>query len=237
MAVPNPARATRSSATPSAAGISSLTLRPYQLDALSAVEEAEIMTTGLVAVALEPAQVDEPSLQVVANEFSGPRTSAAVPASSAPSETEIAPLQGSQEIMEPPGARPSESRQACLRGKMVTTETASPGFVRFQTRAAKSRTTVVVHVVKSHRINGQPRQKLIAYIGTIPGDDIFLPSARRRFRARAAARLEQFAPEIRQRFEDAIAARIARPPAEQSLAQKIEAARARALARATSRAS
>lgn len=187
------------------------------------------MTTDLAsAVALEPAQVDlEPSLPVAANELSGPRTSAAVPASSAPNETEISSLRGVQERTEAPGTSPSESlplRQAC---KMVTTETASPGYIRFQSRT----TTLVVHVVKSLRINGQPRQKLIAYIGTIPRDDIFLPSARRRFWARAAARLERFAPEIRQRFEDAIAARIARPPAKQSLTQVIEAARARSRAK------
>ena len=90
--------------------------------------------------------------------------------------------------------------------------------------------TLVAIAVESRRIGGQPRQRLVQYVGSIRLDDVHLPSARREFWDRAAVRLAQFAPEARQRLEDAITAKIPRPPAEEpalSLAQKITAACAR----------
>ena len=87
--------------------------------------------------------------------------------------------------------------------------------------------SLVVSIAESRWADGQPRQRIVQYVGTIRIDDVHLPSARREFWDRAAERLEQFTPEARQRFENVIAAKIARPPAEPSFAQKIEAARAR----------
>jgi hypothetical protein len=159
-----------------------------------------------------------------------------------PGEAEIVVLRGALARTEAPSVSSSGSRSpSALRGG-VTTKT-SPGFVRFQIRTARAPrprlgqnprklplTWLVVRVVKSQRIGGQPRQRLVQHLGSIRRDDIHLPGARRRFWAGADARLAGFSPEIRHRFEDAIATRIPRPPAEEpglSLAQKIGAARAR----------
>jgi hypothetical protein len=82
-------------------------------------------------------------------------------------------------------------------------------------------------------MGGQPRQRLVQYLGSIRLDDVHLPSARREFWDRAAVRLAQFTPEARKPLEDAIAAKIPRPPAEEpglGLAQKLAAAQQRMLA-------
>ena len=76
---------------------------------------------------------------------------------------------------------------------------------------------LVVRVVKSERINGQPRQYLVQHLGSIRPADIHLPGARRRFWDRVDDRLAVFPLEVRRRFEDAIEARISRPPAEDGL--------------------
>jgi hypothetical protein len=96
----------------------------------------------------------------------------------------------------------------------------------------------VAVIVESHRAGGQPRQHLVQYVGSIRLDDLHLPSARREFWARAAVRLAQFTPEARKRLEDAIAAEIPRPPAEEPgrrLAQKLAAAQQRMLAARTTK--
>jgi hypothetical protein len=92
---------------------------------------------------------------------------------------------------------------------------------------------LVAVIVESRRVGAQPRQHLVQYVGSIRLDDLHLPSARREFWDRAAVRLAQFTPEVRQRFEAAIAAKIPRPPAEEpglSLARKLAAAQQRMLA-------
>jgi hypothetical protein len=205
----------------------------------------DIMTTDLAsAVALEPTQVD---LEPVANEFSGPRTSAAASPSTASSGIEISSLSGSAARVEPPGPRPSGSRPSAASRGMVTTRTSSTGFIRMQIRTSRPPrprlgpatrrlplTTLVVTVVRSARINGSPRLKLVAYIGSIRVDEANVPAARRRFWDRAAERLEQFTPEAREKFEQRISAKIPRPPAELAaarLAKAIEEARARSRAR------
>src|SRR5260370_34100573 len=73
---------------------------------------------------------------------------------------------------------------------------------------------LVAIVVESQRMGGQPRQRLVQYVGSIRIDDVHLPSARREFWDRAAVRLAQFTPEDRQRFENAIGIKIPRPPVE-----------------------
>jgi hypothetical protein len=97
---------------------------------------------------------------------------------------------------------------------------------------------LVAIVVESQRMGGQPRQRLVQYVGSIRIDDVDLPSARRKFWDRAAVRLAQFTPEARKRLEDAIAAKIPRPLAEEpglSLAQKLAAAEQRMLAARTTK--
>jgi len=87
---------------------------------------------------------------------------------------------------------------------------------------------LVVRIVRSERINGQPRLKLVAYIGSIRRDAIDLQGAHRRFWDRAAERLERFTPEIRAKFEQSIEAQIPRPPAEAAASRAagiLEAAR------------
>jgi hypothetical protein len=94
---------------------------------------------------------------------------------------------------------------------------------------------LVVRVVKSERIGGgQPRQRLVQYLGAIRRDDIHLLSARRKFWAGADARLAAFSPDIRSRFERAIEARIPRPTDDEEAALRarhLAAARARLAAR------
>lgn len=114
-------------------------------------------------------------------------------------------------------------------------------FVRFEHRTnvgAHSRHTrsrrlerpwssLVVGIAESRRVDGRPRQQFVAYVGTIRADEVHVPSAARGFWTRAAERLEQFTPEAREKFEQSIAAKIPRPPADLSLAHQIEAARGR----------
>lgn len=125
-------------------------------------------------------------------------------------------------------------------------------FVRFERRlnvGAHSKHTrsrrlkrpwpsLVVGILEARRVDGRPQQKLVAYVGTIRSDEVNFPAVSRRFWVRAAARLAGFSPEIRQRFADAIAAKIPRPPAEEpglSFAQKLAAARQRLLAARTTK--
>ncbi len=101
--------------------------------------------------------------------------------------------------------------------------------------------TLIAIVVESKRIDGRPRQSLVAYLGCIRVADLDLPSARRKFWTRADVGLEQFAPEDRGRFEAALAARVPRPPAEPrrpvTMTEAIAAARARMQALKTAQAS
>ena len=116
-------------------------------------------------------------------------------------------------------------------------------FVRFERRThvgAHSKHTryrrleqpwssLVVCIVESRRIDGRSsRQKVVAYLGTIRCVDLNVPSACRRFWDGVAERLAEFSPQDRQRFENAIAARISRP----SLAEVLKATKDRMLARA-----
>ncbi len=90
--------------------------------------------------------------------------------------------------------------------------------------------SLVVSIAESRWVDGRPRQKIVAYVGTIRTDEVNVPSARRRFWDRASERLEQFTPEAKKRIEESIAARIQRPPAAEpdlSLAQQLAAASAR----------
>jgi hypothetical protein len=65
-------------------------------------------------------------------------------------------------------------------------------------------------------MGGQPRQRLVQYVGSIRLDDAHLPSARREFWDRAEVRLARFTTEARTRLEEVIAAKIPRPPAEEA---------------------
>jgi hypothetical protein len=159
----------------------------------------------------------------------------AVPPSIALGETEIAPLKPAQSLVEPPSASPSGSRQARapVSGSLRSLSPAdrqrfmpSLGFIRFQIRTARAprrlrfglpqpaSTWLVVRVVKSERIGGgQPRQRLVQYLGAIQWNDIPDHSARNKFWKRADVRLKGFTPEARERFERAIEARIPRSTA------------------------
>jgi len=98
----------------------------------------------------------------------------------------------------------------------------------------------VAVLVESHRIDGQPRQRLVRYLGTIRRDDVHRVDGRHEFWTRVDGRLAGFAPEYRERFVAAIEALVPRPtadevvallkPASEEMARRagaIEAARAR----------
>jgi len=120
-----------------------------------------------------------------------------------------------------------------LEAAAVAASRPAPWRRRFRRPKPPKPPALVAVVVESHRIGGQSRQRLVQYVGSIRLDDLHLPSARREFWAQAAVRLAQFTPAARTRLEEAIAAKIPRPPAEEpgrSLAQKLAAARQRMLA-------
>lgn len=127
-------------------------------------------------------------------------------------------------------ARLPTAGDLALEAAAVAVSRSAPWRRRFRRPKPPKPPALVAVVVESRRIGGQPRQRLVKYVGSIRLDDVHLPSARREFWDRAAVRLAQFTPEARKRLEDAIAAKIPRPPAEEpglSLAQQIAAARAR----------
>ncbi len=100
-------------------------------------------------------------------------------------------------------------------------------FTRFH-RLKKPWGSLVISIAESRWIDGQPRQRIVAYVGTIRCDDVHLPSARRTFWDRADERLAVFPPEVRRRFEQSISARVPIPPAKElDRAQQIAAASAR----------
>jgi len=121
-----------------------------------------------------------------------------------------------------------------LEAAAVAASRPAPWRRRFRRPKPPKPPALVAVVVESRRmIGGQPRQHLVQYVGSIRLDDLHLTSARREFWDRAAVRLAQFTPAARKRLEEAIAAKIPRPPAEEpgrSLAQKLAAARQRMLA-------
>lgn len=174
---------------------------------------------------------------------SGPQNGDSTSLVSHSGEIGIASLGGSAprlELIEP--------RTPCSQGLRpeggVTTPNQSQGFIRFQVRTGSAprrprlgpipRTAatewLVVRVVRSQRINGQPRLHLVRYLGAIRHDEITLLYARRKFWKTADERLAEFAQETRARFGRVIEARIPRPTnAEEA------ALRARLLTRAASK--
>jgi hypothetical protein len=92
---------------------------------------------------------------------------------------------------------------------------------------------LVAVVVESRRIDGQPRQHLLKYVGAIKPSEVTTLSERRRFWDRAAVVLAGFEDQERERLARALAARVPRPTAEEAgrgpvgIAAKIAAARAR----------
>lgn len=121
------------------------------------------------------------------------------------------------------GPRPASSAAGqptaadlALEARAVAFATSRPAPWRRRVRRPKRPrpAALVAVVVESQRKGGQPRQRLIQYVGSIRLDDVHLPSARREFWDRAASRLDHFVPGVRQRFEAAIASKIPRPPVE-----------------------
>jgi len=134
-------------------------------------------------------------------------------------------------------AGPPSAAHLALEAAVVAVSRSAPWRRRVRRPKRPKPAALVAVVVESRRIGGQPRQRLVQYVGSIRLDDLHLPSARLEFWDRAAVRLAQFTPEAGKRLEDAIAAKIPRPPAEEpglSLAQKLAAARQRLLAARTS---
>ena len=85
-------------------------------------------------------------------------------------------------------------------------------------RSSEPRASWVAVIVRSERVTGRPRQRLIRYVGCIDCADVQLLSARRRFWDRADIALAGFAPEERECFEAALAAKVRRPTNEEEAA-------------------
>jgi hypothetical protein len=85
-------------------------------------------------------------------------------------------------------------------------------------RSSEPRPSLVAVIVESQRVDGRPRQHLIRYVGSIDSLDVQRLSARRRFWDRADAVLAEFDPKQRERFEQALAAKVPRPTHEEEAA-------------------
>jgi hypothetical protein len=85
---------------------------------------------------------------------------------------------------------------------------------RVRSRRPKESTLVAV-LVESHRIDGQPRQRLVRYLGTIRRDDVHRVDGRYKFWTRVDGRLAEFAPDDRTRFVAALEALVPRPTAKE----------------------
>ena len=112
-------------------------------------------------------------------------------------------------------------------------------YLRWQYRVRprnKQQPSLVAVLLESRRVNGRPRQRLVAYLGSIRRDDIGTLSGRSRFWAGADARLAGFTSEDRGRFVRALEDLVPRPTAEEWTTLREKSARARALARDVARA-
>ncbi len=106
-------------------------------------------------------------------------------------------------------------------------------------RPPKRQPALVAVVVESRRLDGKPRQRLVAYLGSIRRDEIHRVGGRHKFWTRVDERLAGFPPEDRERLAAAVEVLVARPtteeiadltkPTEEMVrrAAAIEAARAR----------
>jgi hypothetical protein len=95
----------------------------------------------------------------------------------------------------------------------------------------------VAVIVRSERVTGLPRQRLIRYVGCIDCADVQLLSARRRFWDRVDVVLAKFDQKQRERFEQVLSAKVSRPNREeQAAAAAAFAARYRLPIPATARA-
>ena len=104
-------------------------------------------------------------------------------------------------------------------------------------RSSEPRASWVAVIVRSERVTGRPRQRLIRYVGCIDCADVQLLSARRRFWDRADVVLAKFDQKQRDRFERALAGKVKRPTSEeQAAAAAAFAARYRLPIPATARA-
>jgi hypothetical protein len=82
-------------------------------------------------------------------------------------------------------------------------------------RSSEPRASWVAVIVRSERVTGRPRQRLVRYVGSIDCADIHRLSARRRFWDRAGIALAGFTPEERERFEHALKTKGPRPTEEE----------------------
>jgi hypothetical protein len=104
-------------------------------------------------------------------------------------------------------------------------------------RSNEPRPSMVAVIVESQRVDGRPRQHLIRYVGSIDSSDVQRLSERRRFWDRADAVLAEFDQKQRERFEQALAAKVPRPThEEEAAAGAVFAARYRLPIPATARA-
>jgi hypothetical protein len=112
-------------------------------------------------------------------------------------------------------------------------------YLRWQYRIHprnKAQPSLVAVLLESRRVNGQPRQRLVAYVGSVTRADIHTLSGRTRFWAGADARLAGFTSEDRGRFVRALEDLVPRPTAEEWTTLREKNARAKALAREAARA-
>jgi hypothetical protein len=86
---------------------------------------------------------------------------------------------------------------------------------------------LVAVIVRSERVTGRPRQRLIRYVGCIDCADVQLLSARRLFWGRADVVLAEFDQKQRERFEQTLETKVRRPTAEEVAAASPAAIRAR----------
>jgi hypothetical protein len=82
-------------------------------------------------------------------------------------------------------------------------------------RSSEPRASWVAVIVRSERVTGRPRQRLVRYVGSIDCADVQRLSERRRFWERADSVLTKFTPEERERFEHALETKVQRPTEEE----------------------